>query len=106
MIRFLFRLLSLVALAIAVLAAAIDSIESVASSEVVMTSFRAAWVDVSASTLPLVQAAVEHYMGEWIWQNGVAWVLGQPAFAVFLLLSLFLWMCGYKKRSLAGRFAA
>lgn len=106
MIRFLFRLLSLVALAIAVLAAAIDSIESVASSEVVMTSFGAAWVDVSASTLPLVQAAVEHYMGVWIWQNAVAWVLGQPAFAVFLLLSLFLWMCGYKKRSLAGRFAA
>ncbi|NKN35346.1 hypothetical protein HFC70_03155 [Agrobacterium sp. a22-2] len=104
--RFLFRLLSLVALAIAVLAAAIDSIESVASSEVVMTSFGAAWADLSSSTLALVQTGVEHYIGAWIWQNGVAWVLGQPAFAVFLLLSLFLWMCGYRKPSLAGRFAA
>ncbi|MCM2473643.1 hypothetical protein HGO38_09150 [Rhizobium sp. CG5] len=104
--RFFFRLLSLVALAIAVLAGAIDSIESVASSEVVMTSLGAAWVDVSSSTLPLVQAAVEHYMGDWIWRNAVAWVLGQPAFAVFLLLALLLWMCGYKKPSLAGRFAA
>jgi hypothetical protein len=30
----------------------------------------------------------------------------QPAFAVFLVIALLLWMIGYKKPPVAGRFTA
>lgn len=106
MIRFLCRFFSFVALVMAIGAAVMDSIESVASSTVITTSFESLWGDVDASGLALAKQWVATHIGGWALQSMQSAVLRQPAFAIFLGLALVLWMAGYKRRSSAGRFAA
>ncbi len=106
MIRFLFRFLSLVALCIAVGAGILDSIASVSASEVMVTPLGIAWLELSPDTLSVVSDTVQRAWGPQAWGFAIRWLLPLPAFAVFLALSLMLWMIGYKRRSPAGRFAA
>jgi len=104
--RFLLRLSSLVALAVAVIAGTIDSIQSVAASAVVMTPMGDAWQDVSPTSLSALQSAIAYYIHPRFYALIFQWLMLQPAFGVFLVLSLLLWMGGYKKPPVAGRFTA
>jgi hypothetical protein len=104
--RFLLRLASLVALAAAVIAGSIDSIQSVAASAVVMTPMADAWQDLSPSTLSALQSSISYYVHPRFYAFIFQWLMLQPAFAVFLILSLLLWMVAYKKPPIAGRFTA
>ncbi|QND49167.1 hypothetical protein HB780_26985 [Rhizobium lusitanum] len=103
--RFLLRFASLVALVVAVVAGTIDSIQSVAASAVVMTPMGDAWKDVSPSSLANVQSLISYYIHPRLYDLAMQWLLFQPAFAVFLVLSLLLWMVAYKKPPVAGRFS-
>jgi len=104
--HFLLRFASLVALVVAVIAGTIDSIQSVAASAVVMTPMGDAWNDVSPSSLASLRSAVAYYVHPRFYDTAMQWLLFQPAFAVFLVLSLLLWMVGYKRQPAAGRFSA
>ncbi|PDV87339.1 hypothetical protein CO652_16985 [Rhizobium sp. H4] len=104
--RFLLRLASLVALAAAVIAGTIDSIQSVAASAVVMTPMSEAWQDVSPETLISLQSALSYYIHPRFYAFIFQWLMLQPAFAVFLVIALLFWMIGYKKPPIAGRFTA
>ncbi|AGS20064.1 hypothetical protein NXC12_CH00195 [Rhizobium etli] len=104
--RFLLRLASLVALAAAVIAGTIDSIQSVAASAVVMTPMSDAWQDVSPDTLMSLQSALSYYIHPRFYAFIFQWLMLQPAFAVFLVIALLFWMIGYKKPPIAGRFTA
>ncbi|MBY4608493.1 hypothetical protein K6M90_12640 [Rhizobium sp. 9T] len=104
--RFLLRLASLVALAAAVIAGTIDSIQSVAASAVVMTPMSEAWQDVSPDTLISLQSALSYYIHPRFYAFIFQWLMLQPAFAVFLVIALLFWMIGYKKPPIAGRFTA
>lgn len=104
--RVLLRLGSLIALVIAVIAGTIDSIQSVAASMVVLTPMGDAWNDVSPSTLTMLRSAISYYLHPRVYDVVLQWVLFQPASAVFLLISLLLWMAAYKRQPVAGRFAA
>ncbi|MBX4889379.1 MULTISPECIES: hypothetical protein [Rhizobium] len=104
--RFLLRLASLVALAAAVIAGTIDSIQSVAASAVVMTPMSDAWQDVSPETLTSLQSALSYYIHPRFYAFIFHWLMLQPAFAVFLAIALLLWMIGYKKPQVSGRFIA
>ena len=104
--RFLLRALSLLSLVLAVIAGTIDSIQSVAGSGVVLTSFGSAWQDMSGATLAALQAFTAEYLGEAGRDAVFGWLLFQPAFAVFLALSLLLWALGYRRANPLGHFAA
>lgn len=104
--RFLLRLTSLVALAVAVIAGTVDSIQSVAASSVVITPMGDAWQDMNASSFEALQSTIAYYIHPRFYTMAFQWLMMQPAFAVFLVLSLLLWMAGYKKPQPAGRFAA
>jgi hypothetical protein len=104
--RFLLRLASLVALAIAVIAGTIDSIQSVAASSMIITPMGDAWQDLNPSSLESLQSSISYYVHPRFYTLAFQWLMLQPAFAVFLVLSLVLWMAGYKKPPVAGRFAA
>ena len=104
--RFLLRLASLFALAVAVIAGTIDSIQSVASSQVLMTPMSDAWQDVSPSTLTALQSSVSYYVHPRFYAFIFQWLMLQPAFAVFLMLALLLWMIAYRRPPIAGRFSA
>ncbi|MDE1990923.1 MAG: hypothetical protein KGI75_00395 [Rhizobiaceae bacterium] len=103
--RFLLRFASLVALVVAVIAGTIDSIQSVAASAVVLTPMGDAWKDVSPGSLAGLQSMISYYVHPRIYDLVVQWLLFQPAFAVFLVISLLLWMIAYKKPPVAGRFS-
>ncbi|TCL71991.1 hypothetical protein [Rhizobium sp. BK251] len=104
--RFLLRLASLVALVIAVIAGTVDSIQSVAASDVILTPFGDAWSDLSPSTLSALQSSIAYYIHPWFYDIAMQWVLFQPTFVVFLVISLLLWMVAYRKPPVAGRFTA
>ncbi len=104
--RFLLRFASLVALVVAVIAGTIDSIQSVAASAVVMTPMGDAWNDVSPSSLASFRSAIAYYVHPRFYDMAMQWLLFQPAFAVFLVISLLLWMVAYKRQPAAGRFSA
>ncbi|MEI3854257.1 MULTISPECIES: hypothetical protein [Ensifer] len=104
--RFLLRLASAVVLFAAVLAGAVDAIQSVAASELVMTSLGDDLEALGADTASWIQFVQRSDTAQTIWHAVLHWLLMQPAFAVLALLSLILWMVGYKKRPAAGRFAA
>ncbi|AYG64827.1 MULTISPECIES: hypothetical protein [unclassified Rhizobium] len=104
--RFLLRFASLVALVVAVIAGTIDSIQSVAASAVVLTPMGDAWNDVSPSSLARVRSVIAYYVHPRFYDMAMQWLLFQPAFAVFLVLSLLLWMVAYKRQPAAGRFSA
>jgi ABC-type multidrug transport system permease subunit len=106
LMRFLLRLASLVALAVAVIAGTIDSIQSVAASAVVVTPMGDAWQELSPSSLLALQSSVSYYVHPRFYAFVFQWLMLQPAFAVFLAIALLLWMIGYKKPPVAGRFTA
>ena len=106
MIRSFFRLLSLLALVAAIFAGTLDSIQSVASSSVVVTSLGNHWQNLDVVSLAMAEAAFAHYLHADAWRWAIAPVLSQPAFAVFLVLALLFWMIGYRRPRFAGRFSA
>ncbi|QRM56784.1 hypothetical protein [Sinorhizobium sp. BG8] len=104
--RFVFRLASLVFLTIAVLAGAVDAIQSVSASEPVLTPLAVTWSAVSPNTIAYVATTLMQHLHPSLWDPGAMWVLAQPTFAVMLALALLFWMAGYKRRPFAGRFTA
>ncbi len=106
MIRTFFHFLSLLCLLLAIMAGTLDSIESVSSTSVVMTSLGNHWQNLDVVSLALAEEAVGHYIHPDVWGWAVAPLLAQPAFAVFLVLSLLFWMIGYRRPRFAGRFSA
>ena len=104
--RFVIRFLSLISLVVAVVAATVDSIQSVSASRLVLTSFGDAWLDVSPTTLIFAESLVERNVHPLAWEHGLGWLLARPAFGVFLTLSLLLWMLAYRRQPAAGRLAA
>jgi hypothetical protein len=105
-LRAVFHFLSFLALAAAILVGTIDSIQSVSTSEIVLTSLGNAWLNLDPESLTLAEFAANDYISADIWRPFVAPVLAQPAVAVFLLLALVFWIIGYKRTSFAGRFSA
>jgi hypothetical protein len=104
--RFLLRFLSLLLLVAAVMTGIIDSIQSVASEAVVIMPFGAAIFSVNPDILMAAENYALTHLPPFMW-NGVAeWLLLQPAFAVFLVLSFLFWVLAFKREPIAGRFAA
>lgn len=98
MVRFVFRTLSLLALVFAIVTATMDSIQSVSSSQVMLTSFGSAWQDLDQPSLELARETLERYIEQQFLLDAIDWTLRQPTFAVFLALSLIFWMIGYRPR--------
>ena len=104
--RFLLRFASFLALVAGVLVASVDAIQSVSASQPVLTSLATALSAGGPSTQSLVEALERPHAGGAFWDPVIRWSLQQPAFAFFLLIALLLWMIGYKRTPVAGRFSA
>jgi hypothetical protein len=103
--RFLLRFFSLVCLAVATVVGTIDSIQSVAASGVVITPLADAWKSLSPSSFDKLQSTISLYDGVRFYGVALQWLMSQPAFAVFLAISLLTWMVAYRRAPAAGRFA-
>lgn len=106
MLRFLFRFLATVSLAIAVIMAVLDATRSVAVSALVMTPLGRSWQAVSPETLAATRKFVETTLHPLLWDSVVVGILELPGFAVFAVLALLLYAIGHRPARRAGRFAA
>jgi hypothetical protein len=105
MIRFVFRLAAMFALAISVIMAVLDTTRTVAASALVMTPLNASWLAVSPGTRSAFETFVRVKINPLVWDGALAWVLNQPGFAVFAVLALILYAIGYRRDRPRGQFA-
>lgn len=105
MIRLVLRLLSTVALAIAVIMAVLDATRTIAASALVMTPLGVSWRAMSPDTLDRVQAFVTATLHPLLWEPVLVSVLALPGFAVFAGLSLVLFVLGRKPSRRLGDLA-
>jgi hypothetical protein len=105
-VRFLLRFLSLLFLVAAVMVGIIDSIQSVAGENIYLTPFGAALFTLNPNIVASAQAFLESRFPPFVWNTAIAWILTQPAFLIFLILSFLCWVVAYKRQPAAGRFAA
>jgi hypothetical protein len=104
MVRFAFRLLATVSLAVAVILSVLDATRSVALSKLVLTPLGESWRAASPDTLENARAAVERNW-PYIWDTFAVWVLAAPGPLVFALLALLLYAIGHRPERRGG-FAA
>jgi hypothetical protein len=104
MFRFLFRLLATLALAIAVIMAVLDVTRTVATSRLVMTPLADSWVSVSPSTFDQAESFVTRNTHPLVWNPVMTFILGQPGFLVFGVLSFLLYAAGHRSQRRIGRF--
>jgi hypothetical protein len=106
MIRFLLRVLAMVALAVAVIMAVLDATRTIAASQLVMTPLGSSWSSASPDTLASAQAFVEQKMHPLLWDPVIVQLLALPGFVVFGAASLVLYAVGRRPERRLGRFAA
>jgi len=102
MIRFLFRFVGLLLLALAFIFVVYDGVVSISASSFLFTKAGALWAAVHDRSLQAFQAMIEHYAGADVWKFGVAPILDQPASALFAVLGVVLIVLGRKKKPLIG----
>jgi hypothetical protein len=102
MIRFVFRFVGLLLLALAFIFVVYDGMKSIADRGIFLTRIGQFWIEIHTASFQLFQAFVERYATSDIWQFVVQPVLNQPASVVFGGLSIVLILLGRKKRPLIG----
>lgn len=105
MIRALFRLMSMVALAVAVIMAVLDATRSVALDAVVMTPLGQSWASLSPSTLERLDQLVAESLPAFFHDPVLTGLLELPGFAVFAGLALIAGLLGRRPARRAGRLA-
>jgi hypothetical protein len=104
MIRFLFRFLATVVLAIAVVMSVLDATRTIAAGDWVLTPLGASWMSASPDTLERTQATLEAVHPA-LWDPVALTVLKLPGFVVFALLALVLYAIGRRPTRRLDPFA-
>lgn len=105
MIRFLFRVMALVALSVAVIMAVLDTTRTIAASELVLTPLATSWQAASPDTLAATQDWMTRTLHPLLWDPVATFVLAQPGFAVIGALAFLLFVLGRRRERRIGRFA-
>jgi hypothetical protein len=104
MIRFLFRFLATVSLAIAVVMAVIDATRTVAAGDLVMTPLGTSWMSVSPDTLERARDTIAAIHPA-LWDPATVFVLKSPGFAIFGVLALLVYAIGRRPARRLDPFA-
>ena len=105
MIRFLFRFLATISLAVAVIMAVLDATRTIAAGDWVMTPLGASWLAVSPATLESAQEAVETWLHPVLWDPVALFVLKLPGFIVFAVIAFVLYALGRRAQRRMSPFA-
>jgi peptidoglycan/LPS O-acetylase OafA/YrhL len=101
MIRFLFRFLGLLCLALAFILLVYDGTKSIADQRIYITSVTDIWVAVHEASLTQLRPAVER-LSVWLWDPVVVKILAAPSALVLAIIGTVLILIGRKKRRLIG----
>ena|SRR5918995_1058213 len=105
MLRLLFRLLAMLALAVAVIMAVLDATRTIAAEQLVLTPLATSWTTVSPDTLDAARSFVQSRMHPLFWDPVMVRILDLPGFVVFAALALLFHAIGRRPRRRSGRLA-
>jgi hypothetical protein len=105
MLRLLFRLLAMLALAVAVIMAVLDATRTIAAEQLVLTPLATSWITVSPDTLEATRDFVQNRMHALFWDPVLVRILNLPGFIVFAALAFLFHAIGRKPRRRIGRLA-
>jgi hypothetical protein len=103
MIRFFFRFVGLLCLALGFVFLVYDGTKSIADQTFYITSVESIWSNVHQSSLAALQPAIERVLGPFPWQGVIKpYFLDAPMWAVLGILGAILILLGRKRRKLIG----
>ncbi|MDB5601721.1 MAG: hypothetical protein JWN71_3765 [Xanthobacteraceae bacterium] len=102
MIRFLFRLLGLMLIALAFILFVYDGTRSIAGNKIFITQVGDVWSNVHQNSLLLLQPAIERHVAVWLWDPVALTVLTAPSWLVLAMIGALLILLGRKKKPLIG----
>lgn len=106
MFQFLFRAVGLIVLALALVAAILDLTRSIAASAIILTPVSASWQSVSARTMAAAEEQARSYLGGYLWDPVLLWVLSVPTWLLLWLVAMVLLWVGQRRGNPYGRFAS
>jgi len=95
--RFLFRLIGALALAVAVIFAVIDATHTLVVESLVLTPFEQSFRESAAESFEAFRAWVAAQAGEGVWTTLVLPILSLPGFVLFGLLALLFFALGRRR---------
>jgi hypothetical protein len=102
MIAFTARFIGLWMVAGALVALVVDGTKTIAASSVTMTPLGLAWANLSMSSMmatqEFVQRQIEAYVGHWLWDPVIQWILMAPTWVVFGVVGAWLIYIGRRRR--------
>ena len=102
MIRFVFRFVGFVILAVGFIALIYDGTKSIAGGAMVFTPLGQHWNNFHSTSLQLLQPAIERHVAVWLWDPVVLSILTTPAWLVLGILGAILMLIGRKQKPLIG----
>ena len=108
MIGFIARFVGLWLIAGALVALVIDGTKTIAASQLVVTPLGLAWFTLSPTSLlsaqTFVQQKIEIYIGHWLWDPLVQWILMLPSWLVLGSIGAWLVYIG-RRRTVSAVYA-
>lgn len=104
--RFIFRVLALFALAVAVVMAVVDATRTIAADEWIFTPIGTSWQATSPQTLSSFRQLVEESGIPMLWDPAITFVLSLPGWLVFAALALGFYALGHRRRRPGESLAA
>jgi hypothetical protein len=98
MLRAIFRAMSLVFLAVALVSGVLDVTRSIADSEIKMMPLHIDWARFSPSTLEWLHESTVSFLGEFFWNPVVLTMLKTPTWLAFVVLSLLCALAARRRR--------
>jgi hypothetical protein len=109
MIGFLARFTGLWLVAGALVALVVDGTKTIASSSLTVTSLGATWAAINPALLmrtqEFVQRSVETYVGHWLWDPVIQWILMLPTWVVLGAVGAWLIYVGRRRRIKTAAYA-
>jgi hypothetical protein len=103
MIRFVFRFLGLLLLALGFIFLVYDGTKSIADQTLYISSVDAIWSNLHQNSLAAFRPLVERTAGPWFWRDVVqAYFLNQSASLVLAIVGAIFILIGRKKKPLIG----
>jgi hypothetical protein len=103
MIRFVFRFVGLLLLALGFIFLVYDGTKSIADQNLYISSVASVWANIHQGSLSQLQPTVERLGGTWAWHGIVQpYFLDQPVSLVLAIVGAILILLGRKKKPLIG----
>jgi hypothetical protein len=102
MIRFLFRALGLLFLAVAFIFLVYDGTKSIAGNLLLYSKVDEIWSLLHTASLQQLQPMIEKHAPSWLWDPIAKTVLDAPATVVFAIIGAILILLGRRKKPLIG----